>query len=255
MTLVNGFAACCAMVIAACAGSAAATGQITPGLVVTPSPRETLAEALRAAHRGPAEIRFDRAVLRLPRGMSFVPQAPARRYLAMTGQGPTLETVGVVFPDVEGWPWHAVLEFHQQGHVRDTDASWNAEAMLKRIRETNARVNPDKRRAAIPELDVLGWIEPPTYSRERHSLAWAIAFRSKGAAPVDEASYRIFALGRNSHFEWRVDSRPGAIGAHRDELRSLWGAIEFDAGSRHSDFRLGADQPGSRVLRDFLPER
>jgi uncharacterized membrane-anchored protein len=215
-------------------------------------PEQGMARARKDAQRGPAQIRLQDAALHLPSGMSFVPREAARYLLSMTGQGPTPETVGIVFPDADWDRWHAVVEHHPVGYVSDADATWNADALMARVRESNARSNEQLARAEPGmRTEVMGWIEPPLYSREHRTLAWALAFRAPSAGR-EHFNYVVYNLGRGGYFRWHVRSRAGTMAAHRDDVRRLWHAIQFDAGHRHADHRPG-DRAAPIKLRELLP--
>jgi uncharacterized membrane-anchored protein len=217
-------------------------------------PEEGKAAARKAAQPGPATIILPLATLRLPAGMSFVPRKEAMYFLAMHGQGPTPETLGMVFPDDDWSAWHAVLQYKGDGYVSDADAAWDPQATLAGIRRMGAQSDVGRMKAnpGWGPFEYTGWFEPPTYLRDSRTLAWGLLWRETAPRPMELLSYRIVTLGRGGYFDWSFRIPPDRVPRDRETLRRLWTAIEFEPGQRYIDFKP-IDRRATVTLRQLGP--
>ena len=86
----------------------------------------------RAAQHGPALIPiWDEALLSLPNAHMFIPRPEADALMRLFGNEFGRSFVGLVF----GVNGYVVVEYHDSGHVDESDArSWDSAAMLATIR-------------------------------------------------------------------------------------------------------------------------
>lgn len=161
--------------------------------------------ASEAAHQartqGPADIALkDQAVLKLPAGMSFIPQPAAGRLMQAMGNTGDERLLGLVAP-ADG-DWLVVARYEASGYIKDDDArDWDVDELFKTLRDGTEEANKLRRERGIPELEVLGWVEKPHYDAAAHRLVWSMAARTKGE--TDEAgqsvNYNTYALGREGY--------------------------------------------------------
>ena len=138
-----------------------------------------LADAAKAALHGPQSVALrSQAALALPQGYVFVPQQQAERLLKMMGNNGGATLVGMVFPEVEASKWMAVVRYVDAGYIKDDDArTWNADELLKNLKEGTAAQNEERRKLGIPEMAVVGWVQPPAYDSLTQRLAWSASTR------------------------------------------------------------------------------
>jgi len=211
------------------------------------------AAARSASHAGPQDVKItDQAIVHLPAGMVFVPKAEAIRLLALTGRGPTRETVGMIFPAGEWKSWHLVAQYFPAGYVKDDDADWSADEILEGFKTVEVQVNRQKRQIGETQTQIVGWIEPPVYDRASHWLLWAIAFRSKSPAAHPEMTYKVYFLGREGYVDMRLVADAGALETPKRAVRKLLGAFEFVPGKRYSDFTSSTDRVAPHGLRELI---
>ena len=129
-----------------------------------------------AQQKGPLDIPLlDQAVLHLPTGYAYVPNPAAAKFMTAMGNRVDENFLGLILPEGGEANWAAALAFQKSGYIREDDAkSWNVDDMLKSIKEGADETNKSRASRGIPELDVVGWAEPPNYDDINHRLVWAL---------------------------------------------------------------------------------
>ncbi|GAA5178445.1 DUF2167 domain-containing protein [Niveibacterium umoris] len=215
-----------------------------------PSAREQEARAaIQAANAakvvGPTDVKlFDQATLKLPAGRIWVPQPAAGQLMRAMGNSADDRLAGVVLPDGEG-DWIVVAEFEKAGFIKDDDArDWKADELLDNIRKGTEHSNEDRRSRGIPELDVLGWVQAPTYDASAHRLVWSIHARQKGQPASDPGSinYNTYALGRDGYFSMNLVTAYDHIAEDKPIAHELLAALEYGDGKRYRDFNASTDK-------------
>jgi uncharacterized membrane-anchored protein len=238
-----------AVVLVALLGSFAALAQGTP-------PDEAARRAeLRAAWdaagkagvNGPNEVTLiDQARLKLPAGYFFVPKAEGTRVLRALGNQVNDATfVGLVVGTADKDRWIVVVRYVKEGYIKDDDAkNWNAEELLNNIKEGVDEGNKDRRARGFPEIEVLGWIQKPTYDEAAHRLVWSMLAKDKGQ-PDNEpkgVNYNTYALGREGYFSLNLLSEADRIESEKAVARELLGDLSYNSGKRYEDFSASTDR-------------
>ncbi|MEQ1516731.1 MAG: DUF2167 domain-containing protein [Usitatibacteraceae bacterium] len=233
------------LVAAACFCAASAFAQ-------DKSPAETeLKSALEAARplaqKGPAEIKLiDQANLKLPAGFVFVPSTPAARILTAMGNRTSTNLLGMIFPG-EGTDgdWFIVARFDPAGYIKDDDArEWNADELLKNLKDGTEAVHEERTKRGIPEMEVIGWIEKPAYDASSRRLVWSMSTRTKGAPADSEegVNYNTYALGRQGYVSLNLVTGLRTVDAEKPMAKKMLAALEFDEGKRYADFNSSTDK-------------
>ena len=204
-------------------------------------------EANKAMVQGPAKIEFkDQATFSLPQGNGFVPAAAAARYLRAVGDVVDDKSlIGVIVPTAEKANWLVVVAFQKDGYVRDDDArDWKADDMLKSLRDGTEQANAARKERGIPEIEVGGWAEAPTYDSTTHHLVWSVIVRGKGEAANSAqtgVNYRTLALGRDGYLTLTMITDLSAMAADKPIADNLLAAIDYHDGKRYADFSASTD--------------
>ncbi|QSI77593.1 DUF2167 domain-containing protein [Niveibacterium microcysteis] len=231
----------CSMLL--CAGPSSAEEAQVAARQAEMSAAVQAAEAVKVV--GPAEVKLlDQATLKLPAGRIWVPQPAAGNLMHAMGNSADDRLAGVIFPDGEG-DWLVVAEFEKAGYIKDDDArDWKADELLENIKQGTAASNEDRRARGIPELDVLGWVQAPTYDAATHRLVWSIRARQKGQPESAEGSinYNTYALGRDGYFSLNLVTGADRIAQDKPVAHALLAALEYGDGKRYSDFNASTDK-------------
>jgi uncharacterized membrane-anchored protein len=196
---------------------------------------------------GPATIALrDQAVLTLPSGFAFLPEEPGKAFMKKLGNDTDSGFVGILVPGkLEDGDWFSVVDYVAAGYIRDDDAkNWNADDLLKSVRDNTEAENSERRLAHTPELEILGWVEKPHYDQTTRHLIWSISARNKG--DVNDAhniiNYRTLALGRQGYLQLNMVTALSKIEAEKPTAALLLLNVKFNSGKRYSDFNVSTDQ-------------
>lgn len=203
--------------------------------------------AIEVAQAGPRDIvLLDQAILKLPRGYYFVPVPQAGRLLQAYGNRSTDTLRGMVWgPGGPGGDWVAIVRFFKSGYIKDDDArDWNAAELLDSLRTGTEENNKERRARGLPEMEVLGWIEPPAYDAATHRLVWSLSSRNKGEPADAEKSvnYNTYALGRDGYISLNLVTGASAIERYKPVARELLASLEYQQGKRYADFNPATDR-------------
>lgn len=216
-------------------------------------PRESLRQEFEAAQRGieeakqkgPVDIPLQQQlILHLPSGFAYVPNPAAARFLATMGNQTDESFLGLIMPEEGEIEWIASLSFERSGYIRDDDAkTWNTDDLLKTLREGAQEINEVRASRGIPELELVGWAEPPAYDAATHRLVWALTVGNKGApaGQPQSVNYNTQALGREGYVSLNLVTSLDELGKRKPIAQTLLASLEFIPGKRYDDFNAETD--------------
>jgi len=175
----------------------------------------------KAGTGGPHDVALiDQALLKLPAGFFFIPTAEGARVLRALGNVVNEQTLlGVVVGTRrkdDGWWWSATS---RKATSRTDDARiWNADELLNDLKADADVTNKDRSARGFPQMEVVGWVEPPSYDAASHHLVWSALSKIKDEP--DEATksvnYNTYALGRDGYFSLNLLSDSNRINARHE---------------------------------------
>jgi uncharacterized membrane-anchored protein len=210
-----------------------------------------LAAAFRAASKagtaGPSDVTLiDQATLKLPDGYFFIPRDEGARVLRALGNLVNDTTlVGVIIGTHPSDQWMVVIRYIKEGYIKDDDAkNWNADDLLKTLSDGVEEANKDRLARGFPEMQIVGWVEPPGYDAATHRLVWSMLGKHKGE-PDDvpkSVNYNTYALGRDGYFSLNLLSASDRIAGEKAVARELLSDLTYNAGKRYEDFSAATDR-------------
>lgn len=210
-----------------------------------------LAAASKTGTDGPNDVAMiDQGTLKLPAGYFFVPKAEGQRILRALGNrvdDPAFASsfVGLVLGKHPSDSWIVVIRHIKEGYIKDDDAkNWNADELLNNIREGAERANEDRVKRGFPEMQVVGWIEPPAYDPASHRLVWSLLAKDKQApdGAGSNVNYNTYALGRDGYFSLNLLSTSERIATDKAVARELLADLSYSPGKRYEDFSASTDR-------------
>jgi len=221
--------------------AAAAASAQTPQEIETQSAFEA-ADRVKVA--GPATVPLrDQATLKVPAGQVFVPMPDAGRLMEAMGNTPDPRLMGMVMP-ASGDLWIVAITFVKEGYVKDDDArDWNADELLRGLREGTEAANAERTKRGFPALEVTGWAESPQYTAATHRLVWSAKAREMDA-PASQGqgvNYNTYTLGREGYISLNLITDLDKLNAHRPVALTLLGGLDFNQGKRYADFNRVTD--------------
>lgn len=201
--------------------------------------------AMDAAIPGPSTIHVgEQATLQLPEGFSYVPKAQAQRVLtAFDGKGnPTVE--GMILPGSNDENWMMVVSYEAAGCIKDDDArDWDADELLDNLKEGTQAANKERQARGIPQLEVVGWAQVPTYSAQDHHLIWSASARVLGSSDANYTiNYNTLALGREGYISMNMVTDAQSVERLKPVASQLLSAMHFNGGKRYEEYQEGTDQ-------------
>ena len=189
---------------------------------------------------------IDQATLKLPAGHFFVPQAEGARLLRALGNVVNdASLVGLVVGTGPNDRWIVVIRYIKEGYIKDDDAkNWNADDLLKNLKDGAEEANKDRVARGFPEMQVIGWVQPPSYDAATHRLVWSLLAKRQGRAGRRRKSinYNTYALGRDGYFSLNLLSNSERIAGDKAVAHELLGDLAYNAGKRYEDFSASTDR-------------
>jgi uncharacterized membrane-anchored protein len=187
------------------------------------------------------------ATLDLPANFRYLNPADAGKVLEQGwGNPPGSKTLGMIVPasvsvlSREGWG--VVVTYDKDGHVKDGDAdSIDYSKLLKEMQEGTSEHNEERKKAGYPAMSLVGWAEPPSYSKSQHKLYWAQELHTDGA-DGNGLNYNIRVLGREGVLVLNAVAGMDQIAMIKKEMPAVTAFTEFTPGNRYSDFNESTDK-------------
>ena len=240
-------AAAFAVLLLAVHGRAAHAADPAPG---RPDPQAEAESAFqsagKAAQRGPVAVALaGQARLQVPEHFAFVPKAEAERLMKAFGNSLDSGFQGMIVPHAadNSFSFYDVT-YHATGYIKDDDArSWDADKLLEQVREGTDEANKRRRQMGLPEVEVTGWVEKPSYDAATHHLVWSIGAHDKGraAGEGDVINYKTLVLGREGYLSMTLVTDKSHIADLRPATATLLNGLTFDDGRRYADFNSSTD--------------
>ena len=252
--LTAGLLLSCAAFVAHTAHAASPTGTST-GASTTAAPASTPAspeaeqeaafKAAKAVQKaGPADIVLrDQAHLKLPEGYVWVPTPAAAQLMRAMGNRTDDTFLGAIFP-ADDADWMAVVKFVKEGYIKDDDAKeWNADDLLKSLKEGTEAANEERAKRGIPPIEVTGWAQKPEYEAGAHRLVWSALSKRKGGADDNQGvNYNTYALGRDGYLSLNLITNARDIDKYKPDAAKLLTALQYDDGKKYADFNSSTDK-------------
>ncbi|SEK16405.1 Uncharacterized membrane-anchored protein [Variovorax sp. OK605] len=248
--LTAGLLLACAAFVAHTAHAASPT---TPSTTAAPGPsadsveaeQEAAFKAAKAAQKaGPADITLrDQAHLKLPEGYVWVPMPAAAQLMRAMGNRTDDTFLGAVFP-ADDADWMAVVKFVKEGYIKDDDAKdWNADDLLKSLKEGTEAANEERAKRGIPSIEVTGWAQKPEYEAGAHRLVWSALSKRKGGTDDNQGvNYNTYALGRDGYLSLNLITNAKDLDKYKPDAAKLLGALQYDDGKKYADFNSSTDK-------------
>lgn len=196
---------------------------------------------------GKVALGSDLATLDVPNDFYFLGAADAERVLVEAwGNPPGQHTLGMLFP-AEFTPfdkaaWAVTIEYDEDGHVSDSDASSiDYTKLLADMRRDIHDANPGRESAGYQPIELVGWAEPPHYDSRARKLYWAKELRF-GNEPDTTLNYEIRALGRKGVLSMTFVASTASLAAINERRDAVLAMAEFNPGKRYDDFDSSIDK-------------
>jgi uncharacterized membrane-anchored protein len=200
----------------------------------------------KASTKGPANVALiDQAIMKLPKGYAFIPKAEGSRIMrAMGNTVSDVEFVGLLLGANPSDDWIIEVDYTKEGYVKDEEArNWNADELLRSLKEGTEEANKDRAARGFREIEVLRWIEAPAYESTTHRLIWSMLYKGKGdpESAAKGVNYNTYALGRDGYFSLNLLTSADDVAKDKVAAHQLLGALQYNSGKRYEDFNASTD--------------
>lgn len=202
------------------------------------------AAAMAVTVNGPSEVKLkDQAVLKLPDGMAFIPQPEAGRLMQAMGNSSDTALLGLVRPGGNA-DWLVVARYEDSGYIKDDDAKeWDVDELFNSLKEGTEEGNKRRQEMGFAPLEIVGWVQKPSYEAATHRLVWSMAARTPGESEAQQSiNYNTYALGREGFVSLNLITARAAIEQDKPAAHTLLGALQFNEGKRYEDFNESTDK-------------
>lgn len=251
--LTAGLLLACALAATNSGNAATSATPATPTAPATASTASSLEAEQEAAFKaakavqkaGPADIPLrDQAHLKLPEGYIWVPTPAAAQLMRSMGNRTDDTFIGAIFPADDNADWMAVVKFVKEGYIKDDDAKdWNADDLLKSLKEGTEAANEERAKRGIPGIEVTGWAQKPQYEAATHRLVWSALSKKKGdTGDRQGVNYNTYALGREGYLSLNLITNAKDLDTYKPDAAKLLAALQYDDGKKYADFNSSTDK-------------
>lgn len=193
---------------------------------------------------GPSDIKLaGQAVLKLPAGMEFVPQPAAGQLMQAMGNGADDRLIGLIEGSGDA-QWLVIARYEPSGYIKDGDAKdWNVDDLFKSLKEGTEAANKQRTEMGFAPLEIVGWVQKPSYDASTHRLVWSMAARKAGESDAEQSvNYNTYALGREGYVSLNLITARASVEQDKPVANTLLSALKFNDGKAYEDFNSSTDK-------------
>jgi len=187
-----------------------------------------------------APIGGNLAEIELPEGYVFLDRDGTLELLRMTGNLTGDSEMAAFAKADEQSGWFVIFEWDDSGWVDDSDRDeLDADGLLDSLKENDKAANAEREKLGLPQLELLGWHEPPHYDVKTQNLTWATKLRSDEGVTVNRL---IKLLGRRGVMSATLVASPEELSAAQGEVDQLLAGYRFQQGHSYAEYIPGTDK-------------
>ena len=220
------------------------------------APEESEEEGGQTAEQFLASLHFGEGNIEIVDGLAKLSLGERYRYLGAEdtervlvdawGNPPGGDQVGMILPaamsPLDEDAWAVVVEYREDGYVSDDEsAELDYKDLLAQMQEDARDSNAGRKKAGYPEVELVGWAEPPHYDATSHKLYWAKQLDFEGGSE-DSLNYDIRILGRRGVLVLSAVGGISQLDAIKGGMQDVLRVVEFNPGHRYTDFDPTADR-------------
>ncbi len=177
--------------------------------------------------------------LEVPEGFKFLDAEQSAYVLhELWGNPPSLETQGMLFPDVysphNGWAFN--ITYDPIGYVEDKDAEdIDYDELLSSMQEEFEAINPQRQAQGYGAMYLIGWAAPPYYDSEKKTLHWAKELKFEGEES-NTLNYDVRVLGRKGILSMNAIAGLEDLEEVNSVLDVVVASAAFEEGNTYQDF-------------------
>lgn len=210
-----------------------------------------LAERLKY-QEGKITIGDGLATINLPENFRYLDAASSQVLLSGLWGNPSAETLGVIVP--RGFDpfaddaWCVVVDFQEDGYVKDDDAEKiDYNDLLKEMKSDTRAASKARVKQGYPSIELVGWASSPRYDKSSHKFYWAKELKF-GDSDENTLNYNLRLLGRRGILVLNAVANMSQFADIEKATPEILAMVDFNEGHRYADYTPGADKVASYGL-------
>ena len=207
-----------------------------------------LAERLKY-QQGQIHLGSGLATIHLPDSFRYLDPAGSETLLTGIWGNPSAgkKILGTIVPEgfdpFDAHTWCVVIEYEEDGYVKDNDAEKiNYTKLLKQMQERTHEASAERVKNGYPAVELVGWAAAPRYDQQAHKFYWAKEIKFGDAKEENTLNYNLRILGRRGILVLNAVSGMSQFARIEKATPEILGMIDFDAGQRYADYTPGTDK-------------
>lgn len=186
------------------------------------------------------------ATITVPDNYIYLNAQDAEEVLTRIWDNPPSDfTLGMLLPaniaPMEDNSWAVSIEYDEKGYVSDEDAAdTDYDDLLQQMKDSTAEDNEWREEEGYEPITLMGWAADPAYDAQAHKVSWAKELKF-GNDELNILNYNIRILGRQGVLELDFIASMSQLDTINSELDTVSKMVEFNEGSRYSDFNPDTD--------------
>jgi len=199
--------------------------------------------------QGQIHLRDGLATVNLPDTFRYLDPAGTETLLTGIWGNPSAgkRTLGTIVPSgfspFDPQAWCVVIDYEEDGYVKDNDAEKiNYTKLLKQMKESTRQASAERVKNGYSAIELIGWAAAPRYDKQTHKFYWAKELKFSDSKEENTLNYNLRILGRRGILVLNAVSGMSQFPRIEEATPELLGMIDFNAGQRYADYTPGVDK-------------
>jgi uncharacterized membrane-anchored protein len=198
---------------------------------------------------GRISLRDGIATINLPDKFRYLDPASSETLLTGIWGNPPSENkiLGVIVP-AEFDPlgrnsWCVVLDYQEDGYIKDQDATTiNYDKLLRQMKEATRQASAERVKNGYPAIQLVGWAAAPRYDKATHKFYWAKEIQFGTTTDENTLNYNIRMLGRRGVLVLNAVSGMSQLPQIEAATPDILSMVDFNEGHRYADYNASTDK-------------
>jgi len=144
--------------------------------------------------------------------------------------------------------WIVVINFDEDGYVKDDDAAKiDYTQKLAEMKESTRESSKERVKEGYGAIELVGWAKPPHYDATAHKLYWAKEIKF-GTNQENTLNYNIRMLGRRGVLVLNAVASMSQLPHVEAATPTILSMVNFQEGHRYADFNSSSDKTATYGL-------
>jgi uncharacterized membrane-anchored protein len=199
--------------------------------------------------KGKISLRDGVATINLPESFRYLDPAGSETLLTGIWGNPPGggKMLGVIVPadfdPLAQDAWCVVLDYQEDGYVKDHDAETiNYDKLLKQMKEGTREASAERVKQGYPGIELVGWAAAPRYDKQTHKFYWAKEIKFGNGEKENTLNYNLRVLGRRGILVLNAVAGISQLPQVEKATPEILSMVDFTEGNRYADYKPGTDK-------------